>query len=305
MAVTLRRPNQEKTLVCTDCNAEFAARMASAKQCPDCRLRERVAHLAEYRAIKPRVSSDRVLTCQGCGNGFQASRSDAKWCHPCQVRRAVEHGARPRPERAPAGTAKNCTECGKAFTGTRRTVFCDACRTEHHRAATRRADAKSNYALCPKCGRQKRKNSKVCRACNSPSNLPDFVRRGPDHPNWKGGRWKDARGYWHVAIEVSSGFWETFLEHVHMWQTLVGPIPKGYHIHHVNGDRGDNRIENFECISARAHAKMHADAEGLRSKKIQHHESRATELELENERLRARIRELEAPPNQSVLASPA
>ena len=42
------------------------------------------------------------------------------------------------------------------------------------------------------------------------------------------------------------------------WETCRGPIPPGFHIHHINGDRQDNRIENLACMSNSEHLLLHA-----------------------------------------------
>lgn len=36
-----------------------------------------------------------------------------------------------------------------------------------------------------------------------------------------------------------------------------GPIPKGYHIHHVDGNHTNNNIENLRCITAKEHFDIH------------------------------------------------
>lgn len=43
-----------------------------------------------------------------------------------------------------------------------------------------------------------------------------------------------------------------------VWMEHNGPIPKGYHIHHKNGNKLDDCIDNLVCLSAAEHNRLHA-----------------------------------------------
>ena len=47
------------------------------------------------------------------------------------------------------------------------------------------------------------------------------------------------------------------LLHRLLWELERGPIPDGFEIHHINGDKLDNRMENFEILSGSEHATHH------------------------------------------------
>ena len=42
-------------------------------------------------------------------------------------------------------------------------------------------------------------------------------------------------------------------EHRYIWGKHHGKIPNDYCVHHINGDKRDNRIENLECLSRKEH----------------------------------------------------
>lgn len=60
------------------------------------------------------------------------------------------------------------------------------------------------------------------------------------------------------------------------WETEVGPIPDGYHVHHRDGDPTNNDLSNLECISAKEHASEHITEE--RSLRAREHADRIRPL---------------------------
>lgn len=267
---------------CVDCGITIESKRGGPLRCADCKVKRKQEHDRRDRPERI-VPTDRQLICQDCGKPFSANRSDAKRCMPCRVRQTSHRPGRSRPPGRPHDIQRVCKGCSQIFMGNLRTTFCDACRHARHSAATRRSQAKTDTSLCPGCGGLKRRNSKSCRSCNSPANLPEKVRRGAEHPNWKGGRYLDSAGY----VMVSTGPNRREREHRFLWKQAYGPIPTGHVIHHVNGDKTDNRLENLVCLARSDHQKAHAAVDGERSHAIQG-------LEASIRQMQTRIRELES-----------
>ena len=70
-------------------------------------------------------------------------------------------------------------------------------------------------------------------------------RRGQKHPGWKGGR-NIAEGYMILTIQ-RNGKQEKIREHRYVMEQRLGRrLYPDENVHHKNGDRLDNRIENLE-----------------------------------------------------------
>lgn len=56
--------------------------------------------------------------------------------------------------------------------------------------------------------------------------------------------------------------------HRTVWKYHNGDIPKGFHVHHIDGNRHNNSIDNLELLSAHEHEVLHG-SDDERKKKCQ------------------------------------
>jgi hypothetical protein len=88
--------------------------------------------------------------------------------------------------------------------------------------------------------------------------------RGPTHPNWKGGRVQWPGGYMAVRVDDGKGGRTYVLEHRHVMEQHLGrPLDPKETVHHLNGVKDDNRLENLELWT------------GRHGKGVRHHEAPA------------------------------
>ena len=95
-------------------------------------------------------------------------------------------------------------------------------------------------------------------AAKGKRNSPDTELKslpGSSNPQWKGGRYLTTQGY--VSIWV--GLHKRQLEHRYVMEKHLGrKLTRSDHVHHLNGDKQDNRLENLELVGIKEHGTRHA-----------------------------------------------
>ena len=66
---------------------------------------------------------------------------------------------------------------------------------------------------------------------------------------------KDARTGYYLSTKMIDG--KRMRLHRYVWETFNGEVPDGYHVHHIDGNKGHNDIENLTLIKSSEHAQLH------------------------------------------------
>ena len=110
--------------------------------------------------------------------------------------------------------------------------------------------------------------------------------QGVNNCRWKGGKTHTTQGYVlrYMASTPESGTHPMYiLEHILVWeQTHNQKVPEGWHVHHLNGIKNDNRPENLVALPPREHNK-------IGNPMIPALKARILELESENKTLREKL----------------
>ena len=236
-----------RSLACQECGATFDAKRIDAKCCPECKMRKERAW--GKRARPERNTGRRAEAyCAVCQRPFVAKRKDARLC-PDHRRRRLERLQ--IEEFVPEGSAQvyattlNCTICGAVFIARRSdALYCPACYIAKRREIALKVLEKQRDSVCPECGGRKHASSPRCIRCAAKD------RMGEKNIFWRGGK-SHSCGY--VSVRTKGSGKRYTLEHKVVWEAVNGPLPKGWIIHHLNGIKADNRMENLAGMPRQEH----------------------------------------------------
>lgn len=90
-------------------------------------------------------------------------------------------------------------------------------------------------------------------------------KNGKENPHWKGGMHLRKDGYFLIRTGIISrevkGARYKLLHRIIMEQYLGRLLKRNEVVHHINGDKSDNRIENLELLNQSDHARKHYRAD--------------------------------------------
>ena len=169
-----------------------------------------------------------------------------------------------------------CQSCGVGYERTGNyQKWCPQCRVVQTKRRYEEFEQRQRHA-CPGCGKVIARTSVQCRICAT--KVGAAKRSRENSVNWKGGQSR-SKGYVYILVAPEARKGHRYrAEHMLVWEQANGPIPKGYIIHHRNGKKDDNRLENLEALPRNEHNHRHDE-----------HDRRIVELEAEVARLREQL----------------
>ena len=121
----------------------------------------------------------------------------------------------------------------------------------------RRNNRKFPDKSCKVCGTMFKPRRESQLFCSKPCmyqgrRTPAACIPGPDNPNYKGG-WLDYKGYRQVKQDGKNVRQHRLIMEQHLDRTLSPDQV----VHHINGEKTDNRIENLEIVEFGKHSSNH------------------------------------------------
>lgn len=159
------------------------------------------------------------------------------------------------------------------------------------------------YLACVDCGKQRwvelHHKSQRCYSCAAKLKHHG---RGEENPNWRGGRHRNSGGYIIVRVQPNDFFYPMangssyVLEHRLVMAKHLGRCLQPWElVHHKNGMKDDNRIENLELTINGSHILEHTKGyrDGFRKGYLDGQTSQIKELKKQNRLLLWHILEIE------------
>ncbi|MCJ7828976.1 MAG: HNH endonuclease [Dehalococcoidia bacterium] len=144
-----------------------------------------------------------------------------------------------------------CQNCGAVFEALRKDAkWCPDCKILKRREVWRLSSQRTKYNTCPQCGERKFYKRHLCRACENKRR--GKYQKGEGNPNWRGGKTHN-NGYIYLRTNRSGKKHCYQAEHIVVWEQANGRLPDGWVIHHLNGVRDDNRLENLAGMPRKQH----------------------------------------------------
>lgn len=200
-------------------------------------------------------------TCQTCGKTFSRK--------PSQVAKYSQHYCSRECRRTSVKVA--CAGCGVMMSRQPSSLYSGAmycsrdCRWTHERV-------ESVTLTCAYCGASyQRKPSNVYKSKYCSMSCRGKARSGPLAGNWRGGRHIERR---HGYVKIFVPGRGQVLEHRYVMEQHLGrPLHPDEHIHHLNRDKTDNRIENLVLTSNSEHQYLHRGDSRLKGRWSYRHDA--------------------------------
>jgi len=116
---------------------------------------------------------------------------------------------------------------------------------------------KAHKSKCPRCGKprlvRQSRVGKLCRSCSNSENHKSRNQVGEKNGSWKGGFTYHTKGYRMLRVATGEKLptgnlkYGYVFEHILVMEEVLGRmLAKHENVHHKNGVKDDNRIENLE-----------------------------------------------------------